>query len=227
MKKILLIAVFCAFCAGMQAQEKLYEVKSGIITMQMDMMGRPIVQEIYFDDYGAKQATMSEMRGRKTRAVVVDGETLMINDEEKTAMKMPAMGMGGGASKVNFLNKDEKYLKKNKVKEIGTDIYLGRECTKYTVAMFMMGQVVKQTVWVYKGITLKSSINTDFGEMVQQATNLVEDAEIPASIFEVPEGITIQEMSRGGGPMGGGRFGGGEGFGGGGFGGGGFGGGDF
>ena len=215
MKKILLIAMFCTFCAGLQAQEKLYEVKSGIITMQMDMMGRPIVQEIYFDDYGTKQATMSEMRGRKIRAVVVDGETLMINDEEKTAMKMPAMGMGGGDSKVNFLNKDEKYLKKNKVKEIGTDIYLGRECTKYTVAMFMMGQVVKQTVWVYKGITLKSSVNTDFGEMVQQATNLVEDAEIPASIFEVPEGITIQEMSRGGGPMGGGRFGGGEDFGGG------------
>lgn len=215
MKKILLIAMFCTFCAGLQAQEKLYEVKSGIITMQMDMMGRPIVQEIYFDDYGTKQATMSEMRGRKIRAVVVDGETLMINDEEKTAMKMPAMGMGGGDSKVNFLNKDEKYLKKNKVKEVGTDIYLGRECTKYTVAMFMMGQVVKQTVWVYKGITLKSSVNTDFGEMVQQATNLVEDAEIPASIFEVPEGITIQEMSRGGGPMGGGRFGGGEDFGGG------------
>ena len=82
MKKILLIAVFCAFCAGMQAQEKLYEVKSGIITMQMDMMGRPVVQEIYFDDYGAKQATLSEMRGRKTRAVAVNGETLMINDEE-------------------------------------------------------------------------------------------------------------------------------------------------
>lgn len=214
MKKFLLVAMFCAFCAGLQAQEKLYEVKSGIITMQMDMRGRPIVQEIYFDDYGAKQATLSEMRGRKTRSLVVDGETLMINDEEKTAVKRPGMRLGG-SSKVNFLNKDEKYLKKNKVKEIGTDIYLGRECTKYTVAMFMMGQVVKQTVWVYKGITLKSSVNTDFGEMVQQATNLVEDVEIPASIFEVPEGITIQEMSRGGG-----RFGGGEGFGGGGFGGG-------
>ena len=92
----------------------------------------------------------------------------------------------------------------------------------------MMGQVVKQTVWVYKGITLKSSMNTDFGEMVQQATNLVEDVEIPASTFEVPEGITIQEMSRGGGPGGpmGGGFGGG-GFGGGAPMGGGFGGGEF
>ena len=128
-------------------------------------------------------------------------------------MKMPAMGMGGGSNeRINFLNTDPKYIKKNKIKVVGTETFLDRECTKYTVAVFMMGQVVKKTSWVYKGIVLKSSKATDFGEMVQQATNLVEDVEIPASTFEVPEGITIQEMSRGGGPggpMGGGGFGGG------------------
>ena len=78
----------------------------------------------------------------------------------------------------------------------------------------MMGQVVKQTAWVYKGIVLKSSMATDFGEMVQAATKLEEDVEIPAATFEVPEGVEIQTMSRG--PMGGG---GGFGGGGGGFGG--------
>ena len=214
MKKILIIAALCAFCMGAQAQEKLYEVKSGIVTMEMDMMGRKIVREIHFDDYGAKQATISEMRGQKMRGVEVDGEMLMINDAEKTAMKMPAMGMGGGSNeRINFLNPDPKYIKKNKIKVLGTETYLDRECTKYSVALFMMGQVVKQTVWVYKGITLKSSIATDFGEMVQVATKLEEDVEIPAATFEVPEGLTIQTMSRGpmgGGQMGGGGFGGGE-----------------
>ena len=96
MKRFLIIAALCAFCMGAKAQEKLYEVKSGIVTMEMDMRGRKIVQDIYFDDYGAKQAKLSEMRGRKMRAIAVDGENLMINDEEKTAFKMPAMGMGGG-----------------------------------------------------------------------------------------------------------------------------------
>ena len=214
MKKILLIAALCALGICAQAQEKLYEVKSGIVTMEMDMMGRKIVREIHFDDYGAKQATISEMRGQKMRGVEVDGEMLMINDAEKTAMKMPAMGMGGGSNeRINFLNTDPKYIKKNKIKVLGTETYLDRECTKYSVALFMMGQVVKQTVWVYKGITLKSSIATDFGEMVQVATKLEEDVEIPAATFEVPEGLTIQTMSRGpmgGGQMGGGGFGGGE-----------------
>ena len=203
MKKILLIAALCALGICAQAQEKLYEVKSGIVTMEVDMMGRKIVREIHFDDYGAKQATISEMRGQKMRGVEVDGEMLMINDAEKTAMKMPAMGMGGGSNeRINFLNTDPKYIKKNKIKVLGTETYLDRECTKYSVALFMMGQVVKQTVWVYKGITLKSSLATDFGEMVQAATKLEEDVEIPAETFEVPEGLTIQTMSRG--PMGGG-----------------------
>ena len=78
-----------------------------------------------------------------------------------------------------------------------------------------MGQVVKQTAWVYKGIVLKTSIKTDFGEMVQQATKLIEDVEIPASTFEVPEGLEIKSMNRGGGP--GGPMGGGAPMGGGGF----------
>ena len=202
MKKILIIAVMCLMGMSAKAQVNLYEVKSGIVTMEMDMMGRTVVQEIYFDDYGAKQATIMEFQGKKMRAIDVKGENVMIDDENKTATKMPAMGMTN--EKINFLDKSEKNIRKNKIKEIGTEVVAGKECTKYTVAVFVMGQVLKQTVWVYKGITLKSSISTDFGEMVQEATNLVEDVEIPAETFEMPEGIKIQQMSRP--PMMGGGF---------------------
>ena len=213
MKKFLIIAALCAFSIGANAQEKLYEVKSGIVTMEMDMMGRTVIQEVYFDDYGAKQATLVEFQGKKLRGVEVKGEMLMIDDAENTAIKLPAMMMGGGSNeKINFLDKSDKNIRRNKIKEIGTETLLDKECTKYTVAVYMMGQVMKQTVWVYKGITLKTSINTDFGEMVQQATNLVEDVEIPATMFEVQEGLEIQTMRGPGGPggpgapMGGGGF---------------------
>ena len=185
MKKILMIAALCLIGMGAMAQGKkgkgaeapvpMYEVKSGIVTMEMEMMGRKVVQEIYFDDFGAKQAMKMEMRGKKIRAIEIDGENIMIDDEAMTAFRMPAMG---GNEKINFLDKSEKNIKKNKIKELGTEVIAGKECTKYSVAIFMMGQVVKQQVWVYKGITLKTAISTDYGEMGMTATSIVEDVEI-------------------------------------------------
>ena len=208
MKRLAIIAVLAAFCVGAQAQEKLYEVKSGKVTMEMDMMGQTMVQEIYFDDYGAKQATVMNMQGQKMRQIAQDGSNIMIDDAAKTATKMPAMGMMGGEQRINFSNLDEKTIKKYKVKELGTETIAGKECKKYSVTVFMMGQPQKQTVWVYKGITLKTAISTDYGEMGMAATSLVEDVEIPAETFEVPEGIEVQTMSHGG-HMGGGQMGGG------------------
>lgn len=197
MKRLVILAVLAAaFCMGAQAQEKLYTVKSGIVTMEMDMMGQKIVQEVYFDDYGAKQATLSDFGGMKSRNIIVDGETVMVNDDEKTAMKMPMMGQ---RETVNFSNLDEKAIKKYKVKELGTETVAGKECKKYEVTLFMMGQPQKQTVWVYKGITLKSSSKSDFGDMTQTATKIQEDVEIPASMFTLPAGVKVEEMQMGGG----------------------------
>ena len=194
MKRLALIAALFAFCMGVQAQEKLYEVKSGIVTMEMDMMGQAMVQEIYFDDYGAKQATLSNFGGRKMRMLVVDGSNVMVNDEEKTATRMPMMGQ---RETVNFTNLDEKAIKKYKVKELGTEVVADKECKKYQITVFMMGQPQKQTVWVYKGITLKTSSSSDFGEMTQKATKLQENVEIPASMFTVPEGVQVKDMDMG------------------------------
>ena len=96
-------------------QVPMYEVKSGIVTMEMDMMGRKIVQEIYFDDYGTKQAMKMDFQGQKVRAVEVDGEYIMIDEASMTGTKMPAMGMGSN-EKINFLDKSEKNIRKNKIK---------------------------------------------------------------------------------------------------------------
>lgn len=191
MKRFALIAALVAVCAGVQAQEKTYEVKSGIVTMEMDMMGNTIVQEICFDDYGAKKATITNFGGNKMRMLVIDGSNVMVNDAEKTATRMPMMGQ---EETVNFLNLDEKTIRKYKVKELGTETVAGKECKKYSITVFMMGQPQKQTVWVYKGITLKSSASSSFGEMVQVATKVQEDVEMPASTFTLPEGVQVQEM---------------------------------
>ena len=191
MKKMLIFAVLAAaFCVGAQAQEKLYEVKSGIVTMEMDMMGQTMTQEIYFDDFGAKQATVSNFGGNKMRMLVIDGSNVMVSDDQKTATKMPMMG---AQERVNFCNLTEKESKKYKGQELGKETVAGKECTKYSVTLMMMGQPQKETVWVYKGISLKTTTNSDFGGN-QTATKIQENVEIPASMFTVPAGVKIQEM---------------------------------
>ena len=195
MKKLLIIAALFACGLGAQAQEKLYEVKSGKITMEMDMMGQTMVQEVYFDDYGAKQATVMNMQGQKTRQITQDGSNIMIDDAAKTATKMPAMGMmGGGRSEINWSNLDEKTIKKNKIQEAGEETIAGKTCKVYKYKVMMMGQAVSATACVYKGIVLKSSTSTDFGEMGQKATKIEENITIDPSMFTIPEGVKVQEM---------------------------------
>ena len=195
MKKLMIIAGLMVLCLGAAAQEKIYSVKSGKVTMEMDMMGQKIVQQNYFDDYGVKQATVMEMMGQKMRSIEVDGKNVVIDDAAKTAISMPGMGpQMGGNNKINFLNLDEKTIKKNKIKEEGQEEVAGKMCTKYSYRMLMMGQGVNVHAWVYKGITLKTTIKTDFGEMVTKATKVEEDIQVDPALFVLPEGVEVQEM---------------------------------
>lgn len=198
---------------------------------QIDLENMKNIQTVYFDDYGAKQAIVSEMGTRKTRSVTdAEGSTININEEQGTATRMPAMngngggrmggfgGFGGGMSSapVNFIALDDKTVKKNKIKELGEEEVAGKMCKIYSVRVLMMQQYVTNKYWVYQGIVLKSETQNPMSDepMVQTVTRLEENAVMPDGIFDVPEGIEIREMNfRGGqgGGFGGGGFGGGQG----------------
>jgi outer membrane lipoprotein-sorting protein len=199
MKKGFLVAALFAVVSMANAQEvspeATYGVKSGIITMSMDFGGNAMTTTTYFDDYGRKQASVSDFGGQKSRSIVVKGETIMVNDEAKTATRMPGgmMGMGGG-SRVNFMKLTDEVIKANNIKELGEETIAGKPCKKYSMSVSMMGQSQTQTVWVYQGITLKSSSQSDFGAMESTASKFEENATIPASMFEIPEGVKIQDM---------------------------------
>ena len=135
------------------------------------------------------------MQGQKMRQIAQDGSNIMIDDAAKTATKMPAMGMmGGGEQRINFSNLDEKTIKKNKIQEAGEETVAGKTCKVYKYKVMMMGQAVSATACVYKGIVLKSSTSTDFGEMGQKATKIEENITVDPSMFTIPEGVKVQEM---------------------------------
>lgn len=192
MKKLLFIAaILVAAVASAQPKDALFGVKSGIVTMSMDMMGMEIVQDIYFDDYGQKQVTVANFNGQKNRIITENGSQIMINDEAKTAQRMPSFGP---QERINFLNLTDAVKKQNKIKELGTETIAGKECKKYSVTITAMGQTQGQTVWVYKGITLKSVTESMMGSMEQTATKIQENVTIEPSMFEIPAGVKVEDM---------------------------------
>lgn len=187
MKKFFLFAALLLSAAWLaNAQDaKRYEIKSGIITMESDMGATTI----YFDNYGAVEAQKMKMSmfGADTEMTILskDGKTFMINAAEKQVQEMPAGGMGGAT--INFLKLDDKTKADYKIKEEGKEKILGRDCTKYSMEVSQMGQTVKQTVWVWKGIALKTSTDAGQFQFGNTATKIEENAAIPAGTFDVPK----------------------------------------
>ena len=210
MKKMFLAAALLAVVSLANAQAPAnapYGVKSGVITMSMDMMGNEMITETYFDDYGLKTAQVSEGGGfgmmgggqsGKTRTITdKDGAQIRINDAEKTATKFPAGGFGGGfgggRNQINWNNLTDQVKKENNIKELGKETVAGKECTKYSMTMDMMGQSMEQTVWIYKGIMLKNLMSTEMGEFGQTCKKFEEKA-VDASMFTVPAGVKVEEF---------------------------------
>ena len=57
MKKIFTFCAVLLVAATTFAQAPRYGIKSGTYKTEMDMMGQTITNTVYFDDYGAKEAT--------------------------------------------------------------------------------------------------------------------------------------------------------------------------
>lgn len=209
MKKMFIAAAALAVVALANAQapaDAPYAVKSGVYTMSMDMMGNEMITEYYFDDYGKKTATVSEGgmmmmggdQGGKTRTIEVGGVQYRVNDEAKTATKMPDFGgfgggFGGGQSQINWNNLTDEVKKANNIKELGKETVAGVECTKYSMTTESMMGSMDQTIWIYKGITLKTLMSSDMGEFGQTCKKFEEKA-VEASMFALPADYKVEEF---------------------------------
>lgn len=205
---------------------------------QMNFDPSQMVTKIYFDDYGKKTVTVTS-RGEAgtSRSLVINDETYNINDEEKSATKMPSFGRRGGQGggqrggmmggmmggmgaqttpMFDWENLDAKTIKKNKIKELGQEEVAGVMCKIYSVTTSNQGYKTTQTLWIYKNLTMKSETDSDWGTTTTSIEKLEETSVDPA-LFELPSDYKVEEMQMGnfgggnfGGGMGGGNFGGGQ-----------------
>jgi len=208
MKKMMFSLLFLITGLAMFAQngsvkdEKVYEIKSGVITYQIDGMTKG-TKTHWFDDYGRLQCTRTTstttLMGFSTKEDKLEIRThewvYIINMIDKTGTKAkieaamaPTDDMYSGLSdseKEQFVEQTKASLN---VHESGTGVVLGRTCK-----IMEIGQGNK--VWTYKNISLKSEVQMGTIKMTETPTSFDENASVPASKFEPPAGIQIEDVT--------------------------------
>ena len=187
---------------GSVKDEKVYEIKSGVIVFQIDGMTKG-TKTHWFDDYGRLQCTRTttttSLMGFSTKEDKLEIRThewiYNINMSDKTGTKAkietamaPTDAMYSGLSdseKEQFVEQTKASLN---VRESGTGVVLGRTCKIVEV-----GQGNK--VWTYKNINLKSEVQMGTIKMTETPTSFEENASVGASKFEPPAGIQIEDIT--------------------------------
>jgi hypothetical protein len=178
--------------------KKMYTVKSGIVELKNSMMDG-MKQTIYFDDYGAKQATYTtmEMMGQKTESVQINADgwitTYDLAKKTGTKMKMPAGTTTGSGQPPTAADLTDEQKKQYNYKELdGRDI-AGKSTKGYS--MDVSGMKIKAWTWNNVPLYMEMEMGQQGKPIIVEATNVQTDVDIPADKFKVPADVTVTEAS--------------------------------
>ena len=218
MKKVVVLSLLTLFAVSVMAQDAKYEFKTAIIKMESSFGGTKSPSTVYIDDFGKKEARESVRNDRDGNASnmlnITDGTTTTsVNLTAKTATKMELrqgqggqgqgqggqgqggarQGQGSQGQSINYLKLTPEIKAARNIKELGEETVAGKPCKKYSLETSFGERTSKITNWVWKGFVLKSETRNDNGEVTMSsvATEIQENATVPASKFVVPSGITV------------------------------------
>jgi len=191
-KKSFVAALILLSVGALSAQEARYELKSAIIKKTMEMMGQKMESVQYIDEYGAKEVIVMKMsmpggQAMEIRTYNRGDSVITVNMANKTGQKTAMQ-----VKPVNFLKLTPEIKQKFEIKEEGQEQIAGKTCNKYSLKMDQMGTTVTSTVWIWKGIALKTFSTVSGMTLTDLATEIQENAVIVPTIFMIPEGVTFQ-----------------------------------
>lgn len=163
---------------GQNAPKK-FEIKSGRFTLVSEVMGQKVESKNYFDDYGNLQASVTSAFGMELTTISRDGKTYMVNAAAKQVQEMPVQ------ESVNYLDLTDEVVAKYKIKEVGNETVVGKECVKYTMEVSQMGQTAHLTVSVWQGIPMKTVTSVSGTDVAATVTEIIEEP-VDAALFTVP-----------------------------------------
>ena len=194
--KFLFALLFLSATILLNAQEAKYGIKSAIIKKDVVAMGQNVECTWYMDDYGKKESTELTMKTGGVAGVekhirtIADGSSAInIDLDMKTAMKMKLP-----EKPINYLQLTPEIVEKYKIKETGEEDIAGKPCKKYGLEITQMGQTVRMSVWVWKGLVLKSETSSNgMVVMVETAKTIDETSAVATDKFTIPDGIKLPE----------------------------------
>lgn len=196
MKKMLLLAAALCLTAGALAQAPhKYGIKCGIVkTVTVNKYGTKSYNTTWFDDYGAKERSVTSMDSGNDIGTVEwvaiapgDGKVYMLDDTHKIATAT-------ASGQINYLNMPEDVAKARKAKVIGEETVDGRKCVKWEEHIKQLLQTSTQITWVWQGIPIKYTIDKPKSETT--LVELKQPKSIPASTFAIPDGYTVKELKK-------------------------------
>ncbi|MBK7631907.1 MAG: hypothetical protein IPJ23_14600 [Ignavibacteriales bacterium] len=162
-----------------------YGIKSGVVLYDAPM---GLKQELYFDDYGAKEVfiTMMDMGVAKTKAIEIrkDGYTYKYEDGKKDGTKSRWY-----TSETDFAKADPKTIERYKVKDLGTETIDGKECKKWSAEF--NGTPMVTCIW--NNVMVKSVTQFNGKDLVIEATK-IQDTSVDPKLFELPAGVTFKDI---------------------------------
>ncbi len=178
--------------------QKRYGVKSGIIEYEISG-SQEGTKTLYFDDWGMRQAeyTRSVLSvGGFTKSInmisIIDGEyqyTINIDQNSGTRTRNPILRtMEQLKDQKGFNEFGEQMLLNMGANKIGSDNFLGKECTIYEM------KNTGTKLWVWNWLVLKSETKSHAIDITTVAKKIEIDVPVPTSKFSVPEKVVLNEV---------------------------------
>ncbi len=163
-----------------------YGIKSGVIFYNAPMN---TTQELYFDDYGAKEVSITsiDLGVAKSKSIDIRKDGFSYTYEEgktegtKKAWYAPAS--------TDYSKADPKTIERYKIKDLGTETIAGKDCKKFS-AEFGGAPMIS---WTWNNILIKSATKMGGNDFVIEATK-IQDGSVDSKVFELPAGVTFKEM---------------------------------
>jgi hypothetical protein len=190
---LLLTAIVFMVTAVSLAQEKKYDIKSGIVTYESIMkMGDYKMKNkmiVYFDDYGIKECKETFSDNKLDESFLSDGRNLyLIKHNQKTAFKQ-GTAYRGTELRVEWSEfGTEKDRQSGKYKKLPAKKVAGKNCE-----MFEYNDG-KGTITRYGGwnkVLLYMETKTKSIETIQNPLKVEENVNVPAEKFSIPAGYKV------------------------------------